>query len=334
MSRKRLRELLGLDRLEPATPAYLEVPEPADAEPLVPHEVGLRLADGTVIPSFLLRPAPEAANGMGVVLIAGHGRGIDSLVETAESDEFNTGTAHAFVRAGFTVLCPEVLSFGRRRFPQPEGSPPYEPAKNSCVVDANRYMMHGTPLMGRRVADAAAAVDALAALPGVDPQRVVIAGGSGGGAVSLLLAAVEPTVAAALVAAYFCTFEASLCSIHHCPCNLIPGILPEMEMADVASLIAPRPLVLEAGEGDHLFPIAATRASFERLAPAWEASEAPVPELVVTEGGHAFRAERSLEALVEQLAGETGSTRPGGSGAPSVAPDPSHPTARNAAEPS
>src|SRR5690625_7505951 len=85
-------------------------------------------------------------------------------------------------------------------------------------------MMRGIPLMGRRVADAAAAVDALGGLPGMDPQRVVIAGGSGGGAVSLLLAAVEPKVAAALVASYFCTFEASLCSIRHCPCNIIPGI--------------------------------------------------------------------------------------------------------------
>src|SRR5699024_7370114 len=104
-----------------------------------------------------------------------------------------------------------------------------------------------------------------------------------------------------------------------------PGILPEMEMADIASLIAPRPLVLEASERDHIFPIAATRASFERLPPVWEASDAPVPELVVTGGGHAFRAERSLEALVQQLAGETGRTRPGGPGATAIAPDPSHP---------
>jgi len=302
VTRGRLRELLGLDRLEPASPGHLGSSESIGTEPMVPHEIGLRLADGSSIPSFLLRPSPQAANGMGVVLVAGHGRGIDSLVATAESEEFNTGTAHAFVRAGFTVLCPEVLSFGRRRFPRPDGAPPYEPAENSCGVDATRYMMRGIPLMGRRVADAAAAVDALGALPGVDQRRVVIAGGSGGGAVSLLLAAVEPRIAAALVACYFCSFEASLCSIRHCPCNIIPGILPEMEMADIASLIAPRPLILEAGERDHIFPIAATRASFERLPPVWEAMDAPVPELFVTDGGHAFRAERSLEALTQRLA--------------------------------
>src|SRR5699024_12029499 len=123
---------------------------------------------------------------------------------------------------------------------------------------------------------------------------------------------VEPKVAAALVASYFCTFEASLCSIRHCPCNIIPGILPLMEMADIASLIAPRPLVLEASERDHIFPIAATRASFARLPPLLEASDAPVPELVVTGGGHALRADRSRAALGPQLAGAARRTRPRG----------------------
>ncbi|MGP5265599.1 hypothetical protein ACTXLV_01355 [Brachybacterium alimentarium] len=120
-------------------------------------------------------------------------------------------------------------------------------------------------------------------------------------AASLLLAAADPTIAGALVASYFCSFEASLCSIRHCPCNIIPGVLPDLEMADIAALIAPRPLVLEAGERDHIFPIEATRRSFAQLAPVWEAMGAPAPELVVTDAGHAFRAERSLEVLVQRL---------------------------------
>ena len=72
-------------------------------------------------------------------------------------------------------------------------------------------------------------------------------------------------------------------------------------MADIAALIAPRPLVIEAGAQDHIFPIEATRAAFSRLGPVWEAYGAALPELVVTDGGHAFRAERSLEAFLEHL---------------------------------
>ena len=297
--RERLRELLGLDFAGTGQGRLARLPsDPGGGEPV---EVQVVTPEGEEIPAFLLRPDPAHATGAGVVLVAGHGRGIDDLVRTDPVDDYHDGLAHKLVRAGLTVLSPEMLSFGRRRFPRPEGAPPYELAENSCGIDAARELLHGRPLMGRRAADARAAVQALRQLPGVDPERVAVAGGSGGGAVSLLLAAADPSLAAALVATYFCTFEASFCSIRHCPCNLIPGVLPEFEMADIAALVAPRPLVIEAGERDHTFPIEATRAAFARLGPAWEEHGAVPPELVVTDGGHTFRAERSLDAFLEHL---------------------------------
>ncbi|MGP5386746.1 dienelactone hydrolase family protein [Brachybacterium tyrofermentans] len=278
----------------PTTRRSSSAPEPA--------LVQVRTADGTEIPAYLLRPAPDVGHGAAVVLVAGHGRGIDDLVAQDPVDDYHDGLAHKLVRSGVTVLCPEMVSFGRRRFPQADGAEPYEPTENTCGIDAAAHLLHGQPVMGHRVSDARAAVQALRQLPGVDPDRVAVAGGSGGGAVALLLAAVDPTVSAALVATYFCTFEASLCSIRPCPCNIVPGLLPELEMADIAALIAPRPLILEAGERDHIFPIEATRAAFARLAGVWEEQGSTPPELVVTDSGHAFRAERSLDALVERLA--------------------------------
>ena len=50
-------------------------------------------------------------------------------------------------------------------------------------------------------------------------------------------------------------------------------------MADIAALIAPRPLVIEHGERDHIFPIGATRAAFTQLPPVWEELGARAPEL-------------------------------------------------------
>jgi len=308
--RDHLRTLLGLDvtaaegRLVAAPPAPPDG-DPVEVQLLAPSgEPGAEPdADPDVIPALLLRPDPAIDTGAGVVLVAGHGRGIDALVANAPADEYHDALAHKLVRAGLTVLCPEMVSFGRRRFPQPAGAPPHEPEEKTCEIDAARHLLHGRPVMGRRVADARAAVQALRGLPGVDPQRVGIAGGSGGGAVALLLAAADESISAALVATYFSSFEASIASIRHCPCNIVPGLLPELEMADIAALIAPRPLVIEAGERDHIFPISATREAFSRLPPVWEAQGAVPPELVVTPGGHAFRAERSLEALLEHLTG-------------------------------
>ncbi len=313
--RSRLRTLLDLDL---AAQEGRLAAAPLDPPGGGPVEVQLLAPSGEpgaepglardVIPAFLLRPDPAVDTGAGVVLVAGHGRGIDALVATDPADEFHDGLAHKLARAGLTVLCPEMISFGRRRVPPAPGVAPLAPGEKTCEIDAARHLMHGRPVMGRRVADARAAVQALRSLPGVDPQRVGIAGGSGGGAVSLLLAASDPTISAALVAAYFCTFEASFFSIRHCPCNIVPGALPGLEMADIAALIAPRPLIIEAGERDHIFPIAATREAFAQLGPVWEALAAHPPELVVTPGGHAFRAERSLEALREHLVGDAASS--------------------------
>lgn len=307
--RERLRTLLGLEltttegRLADVPPAPSD-DCPVEVQLLAPcGEPGVEPdADPDVIPAFLLRPAPERDIGAGVVLVAGHGRGIDALVATDPPDEYHDALAHKLARAGLTVLCPEMISFGRRRVPPPGGAA-WAPEEKTCEIDAARHLLHARPVMGRRVADARAAVQAVRALPGVDHERVAVAGGSGGGAVALLLAAADETISAALVATYFCTFDASIASIRHCPCNIVPGLLPELEMADIAALIAPRPLVIEAGERDPLFPIIATREAFSLLPPVWEARGAVPPELVVTPGGHAFRAERSLEALCEHLAG-------------------------------
>lgn len=307
--REHLRTLLGLDltaadgRLAAVPPAPPD-DGPVEVQLLAPcGEPGAAPdADPDVIPAFLLRPDPAVDTGAGVVLIAGHGRGIDDLVATDPADEYHDALAHKLVRAGLTVLCPEMISFGRRRVPPPPGGAPWAPEEKTCEIAA-RHLLHGRPVMGRRIADARAAVQALRVLPGVDLQRVAVAGGSGGGAVALLLAAADETISAALVATYFCSFAASIASIRHCPCNIVPGLLPELEMADIAALIAPRPLVIEAGERNPRFPIIATREAFSLLPPVWEARGAVPPELVVTPGGHAFRAERSLEALCEHLAG-------------------------------
>src|SRR5699024_4301664 len=182
-----------------------------------------------VIPAFLLRPDPAVDTGAGVVLVAGHGRGIDALVATDPADEFHDGLAHKLARAGLTVLCPEMISFGRRRVPPAPGVAPLAPGAKTCEIDAARDLMHGRPVAGGRVGDGRAAVKALRSLPGVDPQRVAIAGGSGAEAVSLLLAASDPTISAALGAAYSCTFGASFFSIRHCPRNTGPGAQPGLE---------------------------------------------------------------------------------------------------------
>jgi hypothetical protein len=57
------------------------------------------------------------------------------------------------------------------------------------------------------------------------------------------------------VSGYFNTFADSILSIHHCIDNYVPGLSGVVEMPDLAGLVAPRPLFVEGGDRDPIFPL-------------------------------------------------------------------------------
>jgi fermentation-respiration switch protein FrsA (DUF1100 family) len=132
-------------------------------------------------------------------------------------------------------------------------------------------------------------IDWATARPDVDARRIAITGNSGGGTTSVFAAACETRIAVAVPSCYFCTFEGSIGTIHHCDCNYVPGIMRLGEMYDVAGLIAPRPFLAIAGKDDHIFPIEHVRFAFERLQRVYAAAGVPdLCQLYAGEGGHRY----------------------------------------------
>ena len=96
-------------------------------------------------------------------------------------------------------------------------------------------------------------------------------------------------------------------SVSHCIDNYVPGILNWAEQYDVAGLIAPRPLFAESGEKDDIFPIAASRASFQRVKKIYAvfgAGENTGQETF--DGPHSFWGKRGLPFLARHLGAKTG----------------------------
>ena len=71
-------------------------------------------------------------------------------------------------------------------------------------------------------------------------------------------------------------------------------------MQDVACLIAPRPLVVVAGERDPIFPITGVEKASDTIQAIYEAAAAPdACRLVVGDGEHRFFADLAWPALEE-----------------------------------
>ena len=133
-------------------------------------------------------------------------------------------------------------------------------------------------MIGWRVYDVMRTIDWIETRSELDAKRVGCMGISGGGTCTTFSAALEPRIKAAMISGYLNTFRDSVMSISHCIDNYVPGILNWAEMYDVAGLIAPRPLFVESGEKDNIFPIAASNASFERVKKVYQVFDAAVAD--------------------------------------------------------
>ncbi len=305
MARAKLVELLG------GFPAATVPLDPEFGAPLAGPGHTRRMVvfatrPGMAAYAHLLVPDGLKRRASAVVCLPGHGRGADDLVGLGPDGEDGSdieGYQHNFaiqcVERGHVALALEPLGFGRRRDPAAREA---GPSATSCQPAAGAALMLGETLLGWRVWDSLRAIDFLTTLPEVDPSRVAMMGISGGGTVTLYAAALDERVKVAVLSCSFCTFRDSIYGISHCIDNYVPGILNWFEAADLAALVAPRHLFVEAGLGDTIFPVAGVRTALRDAGRAFAAQGASGRvESHVFEGGHVFDGSKALPRMQEWL---------------------------------
>jgi fermentation-respiration switch protein FrsA (DUF1100 family) len=110
-------------------------------------------------------------------------------------------------------------------------------------------------------------------------------------------------VAAAVVSGYFSSWaESHKMPWNMCGSQVLPGMLGRLEHVDLGALVAPRPLLIETGTGDDLFPAPVATAEVERLRAVYEALGA-ADHLVhdVFDGGHEWHGEQAYPFLERRL---------------------------------
>jgi dienelactone hydrolase len=261
---------------------------------------------GVSVLAYLLLPEKARRPAAVMICVPGHGRGVDDIVGIDERGHERTdkaGYQHDFAiqvaEAGMAALAIEPMGFGCRRDPvnARQGL-----GRKACDPVAGGALMIGQTMIGWRVWDVMRTIDYIATRRELDPNRVGCMGISGGGTVTVFSSALDPRIRAALVSGYLNTFRDSVGSIVHCSDNYVPGILNWAEMHDLAGLIAPRPLFVESGEKDDIFPIRASVESFNEVRKIYEVFGAgDRAEQEVFPGEHSFWGKRGLPFLVRHL---------------------------------
>jgi dienelactone hydrolase len=260
----------------------------------------------TAVVGYLLTPKAPKAPYATMVCVPGHGRGVDDIVgiDAKGQDRTNKdGYQHDFaiqaVEHGMAAVAIEPMGFGCRRDPNNKSK---GLDKSACEPSAGAALLLGQTMIGWRVYDVMRTIDWIETRKDLDSKRVGCMGISGGGTCTTFSAALDPRIKVAMISGYLNTFRDSIMSVPHCVDNYVPGILHWAEMYDVAGLIAPRPVFVESGEKDKIFPIAASRASFERLQKVYEVFGAGgAAEQETFDGPHSFWGRRGLPFLAKNL---------------------------------
>ena len=252
--------------------------------------------DTMSVPAYLLVPDGRTEPGAAVLACHGHGPGKSQAVGIEFTNAPNSDYALQLVQQGYVVLAPDLRNFGERLDWGPDDH-------YACDTNLVHAVMAGWNPLAQNVWDLQRCLDLLSDHPLVDPSRIGMVGLSYGGTVTLFTAAFDQRVAAAVVSGYFSSWEVS----HRMPWNMcgsqvVFGMLGQIEHEDLGALTAPRPLLIESGTGDELFPYATAAESVRRTRLVYE--QAGVSERLVHdifEGEHQWHGTEAIPFLNKWL---------------------------------
>ena len=211
------------------------------------------IADGfPALPVYLLVPKGKTGKRPAILALHGHGAhghhpiaGRDDLPGVGNAIKNNNyDYGRQLVKEGYVVAAPCMTPFGDRLGKNA--------GKDLCGDTFIRMSMLGKTLMGENLRDCRWAVELLAHREEVDAERIGCVGLSLGGRMTMLTTALEPRIKVCVISGALNVMQERISKPYGCGAQIIPGLLQYGDVPEIASLIAPRPCLWEAGSKDKL----------------------------------------------------------------------------------
>lgn len=287
-------------------PLDAEVTEVFENEHFVRRKVIFAADPYSKIPAYVFLPKHVDFPAPAVVCAHGHGRGkvdpagvVASLAEREHVRKYNYDYAVQFAERGYVTLTFDLRCFGQRVDDPAEvyGFMEIVEGNHWCDINFVRGMLLGYNLLTLHIHDLGRSIDYLQSLEEVQRNRIGCVGLSQGGTTTLFAAAYDQRIAVAGVSGYLNSWKVfPLPTGQICGSQIVPGLLEWGDHAEVAGLICPRPLFLEFGVNDPIFPIEGSRATYRRVQEIYRvAAAADRLDLEEFSGLHEFRGNRIFD---------------------------------------
>ena len=293
VNRKHFVDMLSVIQ-EERMPLDPEIETLAEEEKYSVRRVRLKVAPEVEAYGIML--IPRGAAGRLPAVIAQHGFAGSPETVTGllkKEDEYHRFGARLAER-GYIVFAPRVMNNAKDR-----------------TFLAHKAWLVGKRLIGLEVWKIMRVLDYLWLLPEVDRAHIGMAGLSQGGLTTLYAAACDERIAAAVVSGYFNlrTSKLAVPSPHYTAYietleddKFVFDLLNEFSDSDLASLICPRPLFIEAGARDKVCYIEDVRKEFHLARDHYNRlAIGERIQLGVHDGAHAFHGVESFDFLDKWL---------------------------------
>lgn len=276
--RQKYTELLGLETIaKNACEIKVEIEETVEMDGYTRYRYVFESEKGCYVPCYLLIPHGAKEKLPVCICLQGHSTGFHISIGNSKYDEdeisLQTSTfALDAIKNGFAALCIEQRGMGERTTPRKDRG---WARTCGCYFTAMTALMLGRTLIGERVWDVSKSIDSLSYFADkLNLDDITLLGTSGGGTATYYSACYDDRIKTVVPTCAICTYRESIGETWHCSCNFIPHSSRYFDMGELATLIAPRKLLVCHGETDPIFPISGTKTVYSVIEKIYQKEKA------------------------------------------------------------